>query len=81
MRFSDPFFSAFVTGVSTKRPSAAEPLVSANLEDDNEIATYLRQIRSRRSDGFIVMRTQRQDSRIDLLRAGCALCRLWPRRG
>ena len=68
LRFSDPFFSAFLTGVvEAAAARSVELSVSADLEDDVR-AAYLKQIRSRRTDGFIVMRTQRQDSRIDLLR-------------
>ncbi len=68
LRFSDPFFSAFLTGVvETAAARSVQLSVSADLGDDVRSA-YLMQIRSRRTDGFIVMRTQRHDSRIDLLR-------------
>ncbi|MCB9116752.1 MAG: LacI family DNA-binding transcriptional regulator [Caldilinea sp.] len=68
LRFSDPFFSAFLTGVVEIAAARGVDLsVSGDLGADVE-AAYLKQIRSRRTDGFIVMRTQRQDSRIDLLR-------------
>lgn len=68
VRFSDPFFSEFLAGVVEMAAAhGIELLVSSDLGNDTH-ATYLKQIRSRRSDGFIVVRTQRQDSRIDLLR-------------
>ena len=67
VRFSDPFFSEFLNGiVETATANEVELLVSASLSDDPTTA-YLKQIRSRRTDGFIVVRTQRHDSRIDLL--------------
>lgn len=67
VRFSDPFFSEFLNGVvETATAHEVELLVSASLEEDVDGA-YLKQIRSRRTDGFIVVRTQRRDSRIDLL--------------
>lgn len=68
VRLSDPFFSEFLSGVvETATAQGVELLVSANLHEDAN-AAYLKQIRSRRTDGFIVVRTQRRDSRIDLLR-------------
>lgn len=67
VRFSDPFFSEFLNGiVETATANEVELLVSASLSED-PTTVYLKQIRSRRTDGFIVVRTQRQDSRIDLL--------------
>jgi LacI family transcriptional regulator len=67
VRFSDPFFSEFLNGVvETATARDVELLVSASLGEDTD-APYLKQIRSRRTDGFIVVRTQRQDSRINLL--------------
>jgi LacI family transcriptional regulator len=67
LRFSDPFFSEFLSGIVEKTAEYGFTLnISAdNSEDQRE--TYLRQIRSRRVDGFIIMRTQRQDERINLL--------------
>lgn len=68
VRFSDPFFSEFVTGVIDEAAQRDCELLVATAEHDNEIDTYLRHIRRRTSDGFIVIRTRRQDQRIDLLR-------------
>ncbi len=68
VRFSDPFFSEFITGVIDEAAQRDFELLVATVEHDNEIETYLRHIRRRSSDGFIVIRTRRQDARIDLLR-------------
>ena len=68
LRFSDPFFSEFLSGLvqGTAAHSYNLNISTSPAEIDQEI--YLRHIRSRRFDGFIVVRTQRQDARIDLLR-------------
>jgi LacI family transcriptional regulator len=67
LRFSDPFFSDFVSGVVEQAA-----LLNFNihisyhtLEDERQ--TYLNHIRSHSADGYILMRTQRQDARIELL--------------
>ena len=68
LRFSDPFFSEFISGVVEK---TAEHEFNLNISTDSAgdpCAPYLKQIRSRRADGFIVVRTRRNDERIDLLR-------------
>ena len=68
LRFSDPFFGEFITGVVEDATQQGFDLsVTAELLGD-ELSTYLKHIRSRRTDGFIIMRTRRQDERIDLLR-------------
>jgi LacI family transcriptional regulator len=69
LRFSDPFFSEFVSGVVDQAARRGFDLSVSTNPGDDECATYLRYIRSRRTDGFIVMRVKRQDERIDLLRA------------
>jgi DNA-binding LacI/PurR family transcriptional regulator len=68
VRFSDPFFSEFITSVIDEAAQRDFELLVATVEHGNEIDTYLRHIRRRSSDGFIVIRTRRQDPRIDLLR-------------
>lgn len=67
VRFSDPFFSEFITAVIDAAAQRDFELLVATVEHDNEIDTYLRHIRRRSSDGFIVIRTRRQDPRISLL--------------
>lgn len=72
-RFSDPFFSELLSGIVREAAQhGMELLVSSHPspEDETEDETehYLKFIRSRKVDGFIVLRTQRQDPRIDLLK-------------
>jgi LacI family transcriptional regulator len=67
-RTSDPFFSELLSGiVGESTQNGVGLLVSIHPPTDNETELYLEYIRSRRVDGFIVIRTQRQDPRIDLL--------------
>lgn len=68
LRFSDPFFSELLSGIVEQ---TAQHGFSLNITADiihDETETYLKLIRSRRVDGFIVVRTRLQDSRIELLR-------------
>jgi len=67
-RFSDPFFSEFLAGVGNQAAKFGfDLLVSTRPPGEEEIATYLKNIRSRRVDGFIIVRTRRCDDRITLL--------------
>ncbi len=68
-RFSDPFFGELLTGIvdeSTRH--GYDMLVSSDASADDEASHYLKFMRSRRVDGFIVVRTQRHDERIELLK-------------
>lgn len=68
-RFSDPFFGELLTSIvdeSTRH--GYDMLVSSDVSIEGEATHYLKFIRSRRVDGFIIVRTQRHDERIDLLR-------------
>jgi len=68
LRFSDPFFSEFLTGlVARLEKFGVELLVSADRDPDPG-APYLKRIRSRRVDGFIIVRTQLEDPRITTLK-------------
>jgi LacI family transcriptional regulator len=68
-RFSDPFFSEFLSGVGNEAAKHGfDLLVSTCAPGDEEKETYLRNIRSRRVDGFIIVRTRRQDARIAILK-------------
>jgi len=68
-RFSDPFFSEFLAGIGNMAARHGfDLLVSTRAPGKEEEEAYLKHIRSRRVDGFIVVRTRRQDPRIDLLR-------------
>lgn len=67
-RLSDPFFSEFLAGIGN---AAAEQgfdlLVSTRAPGAEEEKAYLKNIRSRRVDGFIIVRTRRRDRRISML--------------
>jgi LacI family transcriptional regulator len=67
-RFSDPFFSEFLAGVGNEAARQGfDLLVSTRAPGAEEEETYLKNIRSRRVDGFIIVRTRRHDPRITLL--------------
>lgn len=68
-RFSDPFFSEFLSGIAEEAtPHGFDLLVSTENSIESEVRRYLKFVRSRRVDGFIVVRTQRSDPRIALLK-------------
>ncbi len=68
LRFSDPFFSELLSGIVEQTAQHGFNLnITTDIIDD-EHATYLKHIRSRRVDGFIVVRTRREDTRINVLR-------------
>ncbi len=69
LRVSDPFFGEFVNGVVDQAAKQRFDLTLAGSSGDDECATYIRYLRSRRTDGFVVMRVKHMDARIDLLRA------------
>ncbi len=68
LRFSDPFFSEFLTGVVGQAAELGFNVTVTTDAGQDERAIYLRHMRSRSADGYIVVRTQRQDGRIALLR-------------
>jgi LacI family transcriptional regulator len=67
LRFSDPFFSEFLSGLVVAAGETGFALNITTDSQDDEEHTYLRLIRSRRADGFVLVRTRRQDPRIPLL--------------
>ena len=68
-RFSDPFFSELLTGIVKElTKNDFDLLVSSHNSSTDETELYLNFIRSRRVDGFVVIRTQRYDTRINMLR-------------
>ncbi len=68
LRFSDPFFSELISGIVEQTAQNGFSLsITADIIHD-ETETYRKLMRSRRVDGFIVVRTRLQDSRIELLR-------------
>ena len=69
-RFSDPFFSEFLAGVGNEvSRQGFDLLVSTQEPGEKEEQAYLKTIRSRRVNGFIVVRTRRNDARVNLLRS------------
>lgn len=68
-RFSDPFFSEFIAGIgNTAGRLGYDLLVSTRAPGDLELESYRHTIRSRRVDGFIIVRTRCEDQRIEYLR-------------
>ena len=67
-RFSDPFFSEFLAGVgNTAAKYGFDLLVATRSPGEEELDAYRKNIQSRRVDGFIIVRTRRDDARISLL--------------
>jgi LacI family transcriptional regulator len=68
-RFSDPFFSEFMAGIGNKTTEHGyDMLVSTRPPGEEEMKAYRTHVQGRRVDGFIIVRTRLQDSRIDYLR-------------
>lgn len=68
-RFSDPFFSEFIAGIGNKASTFDyDVLVLTRAPGDSEMQAYKKKVQSRRVDGFIIVRTRRQDPRINYLR-------------
>jgi LacI family transcriptional regulator len=68
LRFSDPFFSEFLSGLVTTSSDAGFSLVITADRQYDERETYLQLIGSRRVDGFVLVRMRREDPRITLLK-------------
>lgn len=65
---SDPIFGEFLAGVGNEAAEYGfDLLVSTRAPGPEEEEAYLKQIRSRRADGFIVIRTRSQDNRVAIL--------------
>lgn len=68
-RFTDPFFGEFLAGIgNTAAQKGFDLLVSTRPPGEKEVEAYLEKIRSRRVDGFVIVRTRRNDPRIALLK-------------
>ena len=68
LRFSDPFFSDLLSGIVEQSSQYGFELnITTPLTADKVEEEYLSYIRSRRVDGFIIVRVQQDDSRIGLL--------------
>jgi LacI family transcriptional regulator len=67
-RFSDPFFSEFMAGIGNQAAGLGyDLLVSTRSPGDQEMQAYRLNVQSRRVDGFVIVRTRRQDPRIQYL--------------
>ncbi|MCA9963046.1 MAG: LacI family DNA-binding transcriptional regulator [Anaerolineales bacterium] len=70
LRFSDPFFSDLLSGmVEQSAEYGLELNITTSLDTEKIEETYLNYIRSRRVDGFIIVRAQHDDPRIRMLQA------------
>ncbi len=68
-RFSDPFFSEFLAGVGNMAAEHGyDLLVSTQPPGERELQAYRQKVQSRQVDGFVIVRTRRQDARIRYLR-------------
>jgi LacI family transcriptional regulator len=68
-RFSDPFFSEFLAGVGNMAAEHGyDLLVSTQAPGERELQVYRQKVQSRQVDGFVIVRTRRQDARIRYLR-------------
>lgn len=68
LRLSDPSFSEFLDGLVEELESHDLGLLLTGADENNEPSAYQKQIRSRRVDSFVIVRTRREDARIALLR-------------
>lgn len=68
-RFSDPFFSEIIAGIGNRAAKLGyDLLVSTRPPGEEEERAYRDNVQSRRVDGFLVVRTRRDDRRIKYLR-------------
>ena len=67
-RFSDPYFSELLAGIGNKAANQGyDLLVSTRAPGDEELSAYRQMVQGHRVDGLVVVRTRRQDERIDYL--------------
>ena len=67
-RFSDPYFSEILAGIGNCAASFGyDILVSTHAPGEEELVAYRAAIRGRRVDGFILVRTRREDARVKCL--------------
>ena len=67
-RFSDPFFSELLAGIGNRAAQFGyDLLVSTHAPGDEEVDAYCAAVKGRRVDGFILVRTRREDARIECL--------------
>lgn len=69
-RFSDPFFSEFLAGIGNRAANRGyDLLVSTRSPGDEELMAYRQMVQGHRIDGLVIVRTRKQDERIDYLRS------------
>lgn len=68
LRASDPFFGQLLSGIIEQTSLAGLDLSISAASSENELDSYTEHIRGQRVDGFIVVRTHRDDKRIELLK-------------
>ena len=68
LRFSDPFFSELLSGAVEQAAQFGFNVTVTTDTGQDERETYLKHLRRRSADGYLLLRTQRQDARINLLR-------------
>mgnify|MGYP001061797605 CR=1 FL=1 len=67
-RFTDPFFTEFLAGIgNTANKLGYDILVSTHPISEEEMLSYHNKVESYRVDGFILVRTRRDDARIKYL--------------
>ncbi len=67
-RFADPFFSELLAGIGNKAYGLGyDLLVSTCPPGEKELRTYQEMLGGRRVDGFLIVRTRRNDPRINYL--------------
>ena len=69
-RFSDPFFSELLAGIGNKAANQGyDLLVSTRAPGDEELLAYHQIVQGHRVDGLVVVRTRKNDERIEFLRS------------
>jgi LacI family transcriptional regulator len=69
-RFSDPFFSELLAGIGNKAANQGyDLLVSTRAPGDEELLAYRQIVQGIRVDGLVVVRTRKNDERIEYLRS------------
>jgi len=69
-RFSDPFFSELLAGIGNKAANQGyDLLVSTRAPGDEELLAYRQIVQGNRVDGLVVVRTRKNDERIEYLRS------------
>ena len=69
-RFSDPFFSELLAGIGNKAANQGyDLLVSTRPPGNEELLAYRQIVQGSRVDGLVVVRTRKNDERIEYLRS------------